>query len=235
MQKKSFTHKEAIKAILCYLGVIIMIESNYVWVRGPSTWGIDNRQGDFNFTRHYMDAAPLTLKIPNCRKNNTSIVTDNKKFICCNRKDPTLLGFLKYLGNISTIVTQIFNDQNGNKTYFNGTKAQRIDILMIFDKLARSFFGILYKILFEYEKNNAIHQTSQIKKHTTQPSIVALGIRIKGVKFILERDCPIFSCISAIILDETKTSEKSLAVKRRWCQHIRVGFILSCEIFRLSE
>ena len=32
MQKKSFTYKEAIKAILYFLGVIIMIESNYVLV-----------------------------------------------------------------------------------------------------------------------------------------------------------------------------------------------------------
>ncbi len=48
-----------------------MIGSNYVWVRGPSIRGIDNRQGDFNFTRHYTDAAPLNLNDPNCRKNNT--------------------------------------------------------------------------------------------------------------------------------------------------------------------
>ena len=115
MQKKSFTHKEAIKAILCYLGVIIMIESNYVWVRGPSTWGIDNRQGDLNFTRQYSDAAPLTLKIPNCRKNNIHIVTDNKKLICCNRKDPTLFGFLRYFSNSSTIENKVFVYQNGNK------------------------------------------------------------------------------------------------------------------------
>ena len=76
MQKKSFTYKEANKAILYFLGVIIMIGSNHVLVRGPSTWRIDNRQGDLNFTCHYTDAAPLIFNIPNCRKNNTSIVTD---------------------------------------------------------------------------------------------------------------------------------------------------------------
>ena len=107
MQKKSFTYKEAIKATLCYLGVIIMIGSNCEGVRGPSNWGIDNRQGDFSFTRHYLDAAPLTFKIPNCRKNKIPIVTDNKKLICCNRKDPTLFGFLRYFSNNSTIENKI--------------------------------------------------------------------------------------------------------------------------------
>ena len=125
-----------------------MIESNYVWVRGPSTWGIDNRQGDFNFTRHYMDAAPLTLKIPNCRKNNIHIVTDNKKLICCNRKDPTLFGFLRYFSNSSTIENQKLTEQNGNKIYLDEAQAQRVDILMVLDKLAGPVFDILYKILF---------------------------------------------------------------------------------------
>lgn len=44
---------EAIKALLYFLGVIIMIESNEVLVRGPSNWRIENRQGDLNFTRHF--------------------------------------------------------------------------------------------------------------------------------------------------------------------------------------
>jgi hypothetical protein len=55
-----------------------MIESNYVWVRGPSTWGIDNRQGDFNFTRHSKDTAPFKLKLPNCKKNKRPRITGNK-------------------------------------------------------------------------------------------------------------------------------------------------------------
>ncbi len=62
-------------------------------VRGPSNWKTDNRQGDFNFTRQYTDAAPLTFKTPNCRKNNLSIATGQKKIICCNRKDPTFCLF----------------------------------------------------------------------------------------------------------------------------------------------
>ena len=79
MPKKSITYKEAIKAILCYLGVIYMIESNTVLVRGPSIWRIDNHQGDLNLTCHSTDAAPLNLNIPNCRKNKTFRVTGNKK------------------------------------------------------------------------------------------------------------------------------------------------------------
>jgi hypothetical protein len=209
MQKKLFTYKEAIKAILYFLGVIIMIESNYVLVRGR----IDNRQGDLNFTRHNTDAAPLILNIPNYRKNNTLIGTSNEKIICCNRKDPTFFGFLRYSGSSPTIETQISIDQNGNKIYFNDSKTPKIDLLVMFDKLASSFFGILYKILFDCGKNNEKHQTSQNKKRTTQPSIVALRIRIKGPKFILKRDCLIFSCISAIMLDETKISEKYCSKK----------------------
>jgi hypothetical protein len=45
MPKKLITYKEAIKAILCYLGVIYMIESNTVLVRGSSIWRIDNHLG----------------------------------------------------------------------------------------------------------------------------------------------------------------------------------------------
>ncbi len=85
----------------------------------------------------------------------------------------------------------------------------------MFDKLTGSFFGILYKILFDCGKNNDKHQTSQNKKRSTQFLIVELGIQIKGPKFILKRDCLMFSCISAIMLDETKISEKNIAVKRR--------------------
>ncbi len=211
-----------------------MIGSIEELVRGPSKWKIDNRQGDYNFTRQYANAAPLTLNIPKCRKNNISIATGQKKIICCNRKDPTFCLFLRNFDNDLTIENQISVDQIGNKIIFNDTKVSRIDYLMIFCDLAGSFLCILYKIFFEYEKNNAIHQTSQIKKHTTQPSIVALGIRIIYVNFILERDCLVFSCISAIMSDETKISEKNLAVKRGWCQHIKVGYTLSCEIFTLD-
>ena len=112
MQKKSFTYEEAIKAILCYLGVIIMIESNYVWVRGPSTWGIDNRQGDFNFTRHYTDAAPFKLKFSNCRKNKRSRITGNKKLVCGNKKDPTCYDFSRYSDNGSITEDQTIYDRN---------------------------------------------------------------------------------------------------------------------------
>jgi hypothetical protein len=146
MQRKSFTYKEAIKAVLYFLGVIIMIGSNYILVRGPSIWRIDNRQGDLNFTRHFTDAAPLILNISNCRKNNAHIATGNEKIICCNRKDPTFFGFLTYSDSSPTIENQISIDQNGNKIYFNDSKTPRIDPLMMFDKLPGPFFGILYKI-----------------------------------------------------------------------------------------
>jgi hypothetical protein len=37
------------------------------------------------------------------------------------------------------------------------------------------------------------------------------------------------------MLDETKISEKIIAVRRRWCQHVRVGYILlSSKIFTLD-
>ena len=78
MPKKSISYKEAIKAILCYLGVIYMIESIDVLDRGPSNWETDNRQGDLNLTRHSMDAAPLNQNLPNCRKNRTPRVLGNK-------------------------------------------------------------------------------------------------------------------------------------------------------------
>jgi hypothetical protein len=179
-----------------------------------------NHQGDFTFNCHFVDAAPFLLKIPNCRKNNTNIVTGNKRILCCNRKGPIFFGFLRYSDDSTAIEIQIFNEQNGNKIYFNDSKAQRINILMVLDKFAGPFFGILYNILFGCGKNNEIKQTNQNKKQTTQPSIVALGTRIKGPKFISKRDSSIFSCISAIILDATKISGNSHAVKRRWCQQV---------------
>ena len=148
MQKQSFTYIEAIKAILCYLGVINMIGSYDVSVRGPSNWRFDNHQGDFTFNCHFVDAAPFILKIPNCRKNNTNIVTGNNRILFCNRKDPTFFGILRYSDDSTTTATPIFNEQNGNKIYFSDSKAQRINILMVLDKLDGPFFGILYKILF---------------------------------------------------------------------------------------
>ncbi len=94
-KKKSFTYIEAIKAILCYLGVIIMIGSEYVLIRGPTISRIDNNcQGDLNSTRHYTHAAPQILNIHNCRKYNTFIVTT-------------------------------FNVQDQNKIHFNDTKAHQ--------------------------------------------------------------------------------------------------------------
>jgi hypothetical protein len=146
MLKKSFTYIEAIKAILYYLGVINMIGSYDVSVRGPSNWRFDNHQGDFTFNCHFVDAAPpFILKISNCRRN---ITTGNKGLLCCNRKDPTFFGFLRYSDDSTAIETPIFKEQNGNKIYFSDSKAQRIDILMVLDKLDGPFFGILYKILF---------------------------------------------------------------------------------------
>ncbi len=73
MPKKKCTYIEAIKAILCYLWVIIMIGSYKVLVRGPSIWRIDNHQEDLNVTCHFVDAARLILNISNSRKKNTFI------------------------------------------------------------------------------------------------------------------------------------------------------------------
>ncbi len=63
-------------------------------------------------------------------------------------------------GNFSTTLeTQIFNERNGNKIYFNDSKAQRIN--MVLEKLAGPFFGILYKILFGCGKSNEMKQTNK--------------------------------------------------------------------------
>lgn len=51
------TYKEAMKTILCYLGIIFMIEIN-VLVQGPSNREIYNHQGDLNQTRHKLSECP---------------------------------------------------------------------------------------------------------------------------------------------------------------------------------
>jgi hypothetical protein len=128
MQKKSITYKEAIKAILYFLGVIYMIGSIGVLVRGPSNWKIDNHQGDLNLTRHNMDAAPLNFNLPNCGKNKRPRVICNKKLVCGNRKDPTYNGFSRYCADGSITEDQsTSSDQNKNKIYFINDNAQRID------------------------------------------------------------------------------------------------------------
>jgi hypothetical protein len=140
-----------------------MIGSNYVWVRGPSIWRIDNYQGDSNFTRHNTDAALLNLNVPNCKRNNTLIATGNEKIICCNRKDRTFFGFLRYSDSSPTIETQISIYQNGNKIYFNDSKAQRIDMHIMFDMGGPSF-GILYKYYLIVETSD---QPKHKMYHTT--------------------------------------------------------------------
>ena len=152
MPKKSITYKEAIRATLCYLGVIYMIESIKELLRGPSNWKTDNRQGDYSYTRQYTDAAPHSLNIPNCRKNNLSIVTGKKKIICCNRRDPTSCLFLRNSDNSHTIENQKLIEQNGNKIYFDEAKAQGVDILLIFYKLAGSFSGIPNELFIDSSK-----------------------------------------------------------------------------------
>ena len=73
MEKKSFTYKVAKKSIICAITVILVKLISILTRLGPSSWKIDNLQGDQNFTRHKPDAAPLKLK------NNTFRVTSNKK------------------------------------------------------------------------------------------------------------------------------------------------------------
>jgi hypothetical protein len=138
-----------------------MIESNYVWVRGPSTWGIDNRQEDFNFTRHYTDAAPFKLKLPNCRKNKRPRITGNKKLVCGNKKDPTCNDFSRYSDNGSITEDQTIYDRNKNKIYSNNTIAQRIDVLMAHDERAGRFLRISYEFLFDSKKIKVKNRTSQ--------------------------------------------------------------------------
>jgi hypothetical protein len=126
MPKKSITYKEAIKAILCFLGAIYMIGS-IGSIRGPSNWKIDNNQRDLNLTGHNMDAALLNLNLSNCGKNKRPRVIDNKKLVCGNRKDPTYNGFSRYSADGSIIEDQSSSDQNKNKIYFINANAQRID------------------------------------------------------------------------------------------------------------
>ena len=109
-----------------------MIESNTVLVRGPSIWRIDNHQEDLNLTCHSTDAASLNLNIPKCRKNKTLRVTDNKKLMLGNRKDPTFFVFSRNSDNGSTIQDQLIRDQNRNRIYFSNTNTQMINILMAY-------------------------------------------------------------------------------------------------------
>jgi hypothetical protein len=108
-------------------------------------------------------------------------------------------------------------DRNKNKTYYSNLNAQRISILMSNDENPSPLLGVPYEILMDCENNNMKKCTSQNKKPTTQPSTVALGIRIRGLNFVLKNNCSTFLCFSAIVLCETKISEKSPTVKKRWC------------------
>jgi hypothetical protein len=141
---------------------------------------IDNRQGDFNFKRHYADAAPLTLNIPNCRKNKTSIATGHKKIICCNRKDPTFCFFLRNSDDSLTIENQKLNEQYGNKIYFNEAKAQRFDILMIYYKLAGPLSGIPNELFIESSKKSMEQRTIQNGKRFSHTLNNAQGFQIQG-------------------------------------------------------
>jgi hypothetical protein len=134
-----------------------------------------------------------------------------------DRKDPTWYDFLRYSDIGPTIEEQLMYYIEINKTYCNNTNAQRISILMAHDKNLSPLFVIPYEILFHCESNNMKKCTSQNKKTTTQTSAGAIGIQIRGLKFVLKNDCSTFLCFSAIMLCETKILGKSPAVKKRWC------------------
>jgi len=216
MKKKSFTYKVAKQSIIYAITVILVILISISTRLGPSSWKIDSLQGDQNFTRHKPDAAPLNSNCPNCRNNKTSRVRGYKKLMLGDRKDPTWYVFFRY-GDIGpTIEEQLLYDRNKNKTYCYNTNAQRISILIAYNESPCPLLCIPYEILFDCENNNMKKCTSQNKKPTTQPSTVAMGIRIRGLKFVLKNDCSTFLCFSAILLCETKISGKSPAVKKRW-------------------
>jgi hypothetical protein len=127
-----------------------------------------------------MDAAPLTLKIPNCRKNNISIVTDNKKLICCNRTDPTLLGFLRYIGKSSGIQNHLSVDEIGKNFFLDDTKVSRIDYQMTFSKLAGSSFGTPNDLFINRKKKNMEEQTSRNGKGSSCTLTDTQGFIIQG-------------------------------------------------------
>jgi hypothetical protein len=169
-----------------------MIESNYVWVRGPSIWGIDNRQGDFNFTRHDTDAAPLKHNIPNCRKNNVFRVLETKKLTCGNRKDPTLCGFLKNTHNRLELVEYLNCDQNKNQTYFDNTNAHRTQNLTALNGSQWFCCCIPYKILCDSRKHNMEKRTRQTVKYELYVSTTTEGSRIRREKLDLRIFNPTF-------------------------------------------
>ncbi len=151
--KQKTVKKSTKKSIICAIAVILVILISISTRLGPSSWKIDNLQGDQNFTRHKPDAAPLNLNLPNCRKNKTSRVTGNKKLMLGNRKDPAFFVFSRSSDNNgSTIQDQLIRDQNINNIYSSNTNTQMINILMAYDGLAGSFFGIPYEILIDCKK-----------------------------------------------------------------------------------
>lgn len=133
-----------------------MIESNYVLLRGPSVWRIDNRQVDLNFTH----AAPLILNIPNCRKYNTFIVRGDKKIICCYQKHPTLFLFLRDSDNRSQL--KIKNLMSKMKIKYTLDTTQRIFILILYDKLAGHLCGISDELFIDCKKKIMEQRTSQV-------------------------------------------------------------------------
>ncbi len=94
-----------------------------------------------------------------------------------------------YSNDSTTIETHIFNKQNGNEIYFNYSKAQRINILMMLDKLVNAFFGILYKILFGCGKNNETKQTNQKTNRPHNPQSLHWGSELK-VQSLFQNEIP---------------------------------------------
>ncbi len=124
---------------------------------------------------------------------------------------------MRYRGIGPTIEEHLIYDRNKNKRYCGNFNAQRISILISYYENPSPLLGIAYEILMDCKNNNMKKCTSQNKTPTTQPSTVALGIRIRGLNFVLKNNCSTFLCFSAIMLFETKISGKSATVKKCWC------------------
>ncbi len=106
-----------------------MIGNNTIIVRGPSLWKTDICQYNLNLKRQNINEAPLSMEFSNCRKNNTTRVTEIKKFMCRNRKDPTFYEFLRNTNNYWTeSVDQLNQVHIKNKIYLNNTRKQRTNI-----------------------------------------------------------------------------------------------------------
>jgi hypothetical protein len=121
----------------------------------------------------------LKQNIPNCRKNRTPRVTDNKKIICRDRKDPICHVFLRFCDDGSKIEDQLMQVQNKNKIYFNNTNAMK--------ERTGCFLGILYEFLFDFVRKKWKQLTSQNRRDDTHPLIsITQGSQIRKEKLSMK-------------------------------------------------